>query len=97
MVGGVDGDPGHLVGCIGERLDRGVGVGAADGVGDRGDGAPEAVDSVQHHDAGFDRAAGSRHDVAKHGARLDRRELSGVADEHEPGLGPHRLHEPRHE
>ena len=36
-------------------------------------------------------------DVAEDGARLDRGQLPGVADQHEPGLRPHRLHQPRHE
>ena len=35
-------------------------------------------------------------EVGEHRARLDRRELVGVADEHQPAVGPHRLHQPGH-
>ncbi len=44
------------------------------------------------------RRAGGRgtHDVAQHRARLDRRELGGVADQHEPRVGAHGVEQPGH-
>ena len=36
-------------------------------------------------------------DVAEHRAGLDRRELAGIADQDEPGVGPHRLDQPGHQ
>ena len=57
--------------------------------------------------AALERAAGGRahprsrrrrpDDVAEHGAGLDRGQLAGIADEHEPRVGPHRLDEARHQ
>jgi hypothetical protein len=36
-------------------------------------------------------------DIPEHRARLDRGQLSGVPHQHEPRLGPHRLHQARHQ
>ena len=46
-----------------------------------------------HHQA----VGGRADDVAEHGAGLDRSQLLGVADEHQPGVGPDRLDQPGHE
>ena len=35
-------------------------------------------------------------EVGQHGARLHGGELVGVTDQHQPGVGPHRLEQPRH-
>jgi hypothetical protein len=49
---------------------------------------------VRAHD---ELVAGGSDDVTEHGARLDRGKLTRVADEHEPGVRPKRLDQPRHE
>ena len=77
-----------------QHLQRGVGVAVADRAGQRRDPAAEAVHAVEHDDPV---ARGRPDDVAEHRAGLDRGELAGVADEHEPRVGPHRLDEPRHQ
>ena len=70
-------------------------------VGELGDGAAETVNSSEHDDRLGDRTAGPRRpgidviveldDVAEHGAGLDRHELLGVTDQHEPRRRSHRL------
>jgi hypothetical protein len=85
--------PRDAVGRRVEDLDRRVGVAAAHGGGQLGDAAAEPVDAVEDDDP---LAAGRADDVAEHGAGLDRRQLPGVADQHEPCLRPDGLDQPRH-
>ncbi len=54
-----------------------VGVAGLDGLGHRRDASAEAMYAAQHDDGG---KVGSD-DVAEHGARLDRGQLAGIADE----------------
>src|SRR5690606_20252739 len=92
---GVRGDlePGDVVTGGAERLDHGVRVPRLDGGGDGGDASAEAVDAAQLDDAGERRG----HDVAEHGAGLDRGELARVADEDQAGGGAHRVEQAGHE
>ena len=95
-------DPAHGAFAAGragaQQLDRRVAVAGPDRGGQLGDRAPKAVAAVEHHDRlGRCPRRARPDDVAEHRAGLDRGQLPGVADEHEPGVGAQRLDQPGHQ
>ena len=77
----------------GQGRDHRVAVARPDRVRERVDPRAVAIDVLEDDDA----VSPGPHDVAEHRPGLDRRQLAGIADEHQPCLRPHRLDQPRHQ
>ena len=79
-----------------QRRDRAVGVAEPQRLGELPDLGAVAVRGGERSDRGVRPVLVATDQVGQHGAGVDRAELVGVADEHQPRLGPHRLEQAGH-